>query len=50
MNTKDALTASVGTALSIWKRVWPLIGITVALLANVAWIVLLGYYALKLLI
>ena len=48
MNTTDTMTASVSTTRSIWQHVWPLIGVGAALLANAAWIVLLGYSVLKL--
>lgn len=47
MNTTNSVTASVGTAPNMRHRVWPLIGVGVALLANAAWIAFLGYLALK---
>jgi hypothetical protein len=41
-------TASVGTAPNMWHRVWPLIGVSVAVLTNAAWIIFVGYLVLKL--
>jgi hypothetical protein len=48
MTTTVMITASVSTTRSIWQRVWPLIGVSVATLANAAWIVFLGYLVFKL--
>jgi len=35
--------------LAVFHRVWPLAGLTLALVATVSWIALLGYVAIKLL-
>jgi hypothetical protein len=36
-------------ALSFWRRTWPLAGLTVAVLVNVAWIGALAYSLTRLL-
>jgi hypothetical protein len=38
-----------GVMLAAFHRVWPLAGLTLALVATVSWIGLLGYVAIKLL-
>jgi hypothetical protein len=39
----------LGVVLAEFHRVWPLAGLTVALVATVGWMGLLGYVAIKLL-
>ena len=48
MNTPDAIAMSTGRARGIGRRLLPLMGIGVAVLANAAWIVFLGYLVLSL--
>jgi hypothetical protein len=38
----------LGVMLATFNRVWPLAGLTLALVATVGWIGLLGYVAIKL--
>jgi hypothetical protein len=39
----------LGVVLAVFHRVWPLVGLTLALVSTVGWIALLGYVAIKLL-
>jgi hypothetical protein len=39
----------LGVVLAVFHRVWPLVGLTLALVSTVGWIALLCYVAIKLL-
>ena len=43
MNKKQEL----GVVLAVFHRVWPLAGLTLALVATIGWIGLLGFAAIK---
>jgi len=42
------LAKAAPTAVSLWRRAWPLAGVALALILTLAWIGLLGYLFTKL--